>query len=94
MGLPVLVTNDVDGARKRAAKEFAIYDQLPSYKTMMDREGVDGPGGIAIVGSEADVRDQVKALADLGVTDFGVGSFASNPDESAATIAAVRAAVA
>ena len=26
---------------------FAVYDTLPSYKTMMDREGVDGPGGLA-----------------------------------------------
>ena len=69
----------------------AIYDQLPSYKTMMDREGVDGPGGIAIVGSESEVRDQVRALADLGVTDFGAGIFAADPDEAAATLAAVQA---
>ena len=91
--LPVLVTDDVDGARKRAAQAFAIYDTLPSYKTMMDREGVDGPGGIAIVGSDASVRDQVRALADLGVTDFGAGVFAANPDEEAATFAAVQSAV-
>jgi alkanesulfonate monooxygenase SsuD/methylene tetrahydromethanopterin reductase-like flavin-dependent oxidoreductase (luciferase family) len=60
----------------------------------MDREGVDGPGGIAIVGTHDEVRDQVRAIADLGVTDFGVGVFAGNPDEEAATIAAVREAVA
>ncbi len=92
--LPVLVTDDVDGARKRAAQAFAVYDTLPSYKTMMDREGVDGPGGLAIVGTHDEVRDQVRALADLGVTDFGAGIFATNPDERAASIAAVQAAVA
>ena len=92
--LPVLVTDDVAGARARAAQAFAIYDSLPSYKTMMNREGVDGPGGIAVVGTHDEVRDQVRAIADLGVTDFGVGVFAANPDEEAATIAAVRAAVA
>lgn len=92
--LPVLVTDDVDGARRRAAEVFAIYDQLPSYKTMMDREGVDGPAGLAIVGTEAEVRDQVRALAEIGVTDFGAGVFAANPDEEAATIAAVQSAVA
>ena len=91
--LPVLVTDDVDAARRRAGQVFAVYDSLPSYKAMMDREGVDGPGGIAIVGTESEVADQVRALAALGVTDFGVGVFASNPDEEAATIAAVRAAV-
>src|SRR6478609_7368753 len=92
--LPVLVTDDVAGARARAAQAFAIYDSLPSYKTMMNREGVDGPGGIAVVGTHDEVRDQVRALADLGVTDFGAGIFATNPDERAASIAAVQAAVA
>ncbi len=91
--LPVLVTNDVDGARKRAANVFAVYDQLPSYKKMMDREGVDGPAGLAIVGTEAEVRDQVAALADVGVTDFNAGVFAANPDELEATRFAVHAAV-
>ena len=89
--LPVLVTDDVDGARKRAATVFAVYDQLPSYKTMMDREGVAGPADLAIVGTAAEVRDQVAALADIGVTDFGAGLFASNPDEAAATVEALQA---
>ncbi len=83
--LPVAVTNDVDAARKRAAKVFAMYDTLPSYKTMMDREGVDGPGGLAIVGTEAEVRDQVKELQSIGVTDFNAGIFTSDPDEQART---------
>jgi 5,10-methylenetetrahydromethanopterin reductase len=60
--LPVCVTDDVDGARKKAAQVFAVYDTLPSYKTMMNREGVDGPGGLAIVGTEAEVRDQIAEL--------------------------------
>ena len=40
---PVCVTDDVDAARTRAAQVFAVYDMLPSYKAMMDREGVGGP---------------------------------------------------
>ncbi len=88
--LPVLVTDDVDAARTRAAKVFAIYDQLPSYKTMMDHEGVAGPADLAIIGSAAEVRDQVAALADIGVTDFGAGMFPANADEAAATIAALH----
>jgi 5,10-methylenetetrahydromethanopterin reductase len=88
--LPVLVTDDVDAARKRAAKVFAIYDQLPSYKTMMDREGVAGPADLAIIGTAAEVHDQVAALADIGVTDFGAGMFPANADEAAATVAALQ----
>lgn len=83
--LPIAVTDDIDAARKRAAQVFAVYDTLPSYKTMMDREGVDGPGGIAIVGSEAEVRDQVKELEAIGVTDFNAGVFTSDPEEVART---------
>ena len=83
--LPIAVTDDVDAARKRAAQVFAVYDSLPSYKTMMNREGVDGPGGLAIVGTEAEVRDQVAELAAIGVTDFNAGVFTSDPDEVART---------
>jgi F420-dependent oxidoreductase-like protein len=83
--LPIAVTDDVDRARKVASQVFAVYDTLPSYKTMMNREGVDGPGGIAIVGTEAEVRDQVKHLQDIGVTDFNAGIFTSDPEEVART---------
>ncbi len=83
--LPIAVTDDVDAARKRAAQVFAVYDSLPSYKTMMNREGVDGPGGLAIVGTEAEVRDQVAELAAIGVTDFNAGVFTSDPEEVART---------
>ncbi|MFZ4718194.1 MAG: TIGR03564 family F420-dependent LLM class oxidoreductase [Ilumatobacteraceae bacterium] len=83
--LPIAVTDDVDAARKKAAQVFAVYDTLPSYKTMMNREGVDGPGGLAIVGTEAEVRDQVKELEAIGVTDFNAGIFTSDPDEVART---------
>ena len=83
--LPIAVTDDVDRARKVAAQVFAVYDTLPSYKTMMDREGVDGPGGIAIVGTEAEVRDQVRHLQSIGVTDFNAGIFTSDPEEVART---------
>jgi len=88
--LPICVTDDVDAARARAAQVFAMYDTLPSYKTMMNREGVDGPGGIAIVGTEAEVRDQLVELDTIGVTDFNAGIFAGNPEEDARTRAVLR----
>ncbi|MBP7890595.1 MAG: TIGR03564 family F420-dependent LLM class oxidoreductase [Ilumatobacteraceae bacterium] len=90
VALPVCVTDDVAGARARAAQVFAVYDTLPSYKTMMNREGVDGPGGLAIVGTEAEVRDQIAELASIGVTDFNAGVFAANPDEVARTNSVLR----
>jgi alkanesulfonate monooxygenase SsuD/methylene tetrahydromethanopterin reductase-like flavin-dependent oxidoreductase (luciferase family) len=78
--LPVCVTDDEAAARARAAKVFAIYDTLPSYKAMLDREGAGGPGDVAIVGDDAAVRQQVTELADIGVTDFVAGEFATGDD--------------
>jgi F420-dependent oxidoreductase-like protein len=83
--LPIAVTSDVDGARKRAADLFAIYNTLPSYRSMMDREGVEGPGELAIVGSEDEVRDQLRELEAIGVTDFNASMFPGDPDEAEAT---------
>jgi F420-dependent oxidoreductase-like protein len=91
--LPVCVTDDVDAARKRAAEVFAVYDTLPSYKTMMDREGVDGPSGLAIVGTEDEVRDQIAGVAAAGVTDFNAGAFPGNPEEDERTRALLRSLV-
>jgi 5,10-methylenetetrahydromethanopterin reductase len=78
--LPVCVTDDPDGARAGAAKVFAIYGQLPSYRAMLDREGAAGPADVALVGAEDAVAAQISALADVGVTDFVAGEYARGDD--------------
>jgi F420-dependent oxidoreductase-like protein len=78
--LPVCVTSDPDGARERAAKVFAIYGQLPSYRAMLDREGAAGPADVAIVGDEDAVGSQISTLAEAGVTDFVAGQYARGDD--------------
>ena len=78
--LPVCVTSDPDGARERAARVFAIYGELPSYRAMLDREGATGPGDVAIVGDEDTVAAQIRALADAGVTDFVAGEYGRGED--------------
>ena len=83
-GVPVCVTDDVEAARATAATTYAIYGQLPSYRAMLDREGIDGPADLAIIGSAAEVTDRIAAFADSGVTTFAASEFGS-PDEVAAT---------
>ncbi|MCW2889470.1 MAG: 5,10-methylenetetrahydromethanopterin reductase [Streptosporangiaceae bacterium] len=78
--LPVCVTDQADAARARAAKAFEVYGFLPSYRAMLDREGVAGPGDVAIVGDEDTVGAQVEDLAKAGVTDFVAGEFATGED--------------
>lgn len=89
-GLPVCVTDDVDGARARANETFAFYGELPSYRAMLDREGVESPADIAIVGDEESVAAQITALAEEGVTDFGASEFAADGDEYRRTRSTLR----
>ncbi|MEG3599168.1 MAG: LLM class F420-dependent oxidoreductase [Actinomycetota bacterium] len=84
MGLPVCVTSDVDAARERADRDYAIYGQLPSYRAMLDREGAATPADVAIIGDAGEVADRLRALADCGVTTFAASAFGSS-DELAAT---------
>ncbi|MED5328821.1 MAG: LLM class F420-dependent oxidoreductase [Actinomycetota bacterium] len=84
MGLPVCVTSDVDAARERADRDYAIYGQLPSYRAMLDREGAATPADVAIIGDAGEVADRIRALADCGVTTFAASAFGSS-DELAAT---------
>jgi alkanesulfonate monooxygenase SsuD/methylene tetrahydromethanopterin reductase-like flavin-dependent oxidoreductase (luciferase family) len=88
--LPVCVTEDRAGASVRAAENFAAYGGLPSYRAMLDREGVEGPADIAIIGSATEVQDRVGALAGIGVTDFAAVEFGATPDEIADTRAALK----
>ncbi len=88
VGLPVCVTSDPDRARASAAETFAVYGHLPSYRAMLDREGVEGPPDVAIIGTEAEVQDRVRHLASIGTTDFCGAPFGT-PDEIEASIAAL-----
>lgn len=67
---PIVLTNKPDEAREAIGKSLAMYGTLPSYRAMLDREGVDGPADIAIAGDENALRGEIKRLEDIGVTDF------------------------
>lgn len=88
--LPVCVTADREAAAIRAAETFAAYGSLPSYRAMLDREGVAGPADIAIIGSTAEVQERIAALADIGVTEFAAVEFGATPDEVADTREALK----
>ena len=69
-GVPIVLTTKIDEARAAIAENLTIYGQLPSYRAMLDREGVNGPADIAIVGDENALRGEIKRFEDAGVTDF------------------------
>ncbi|MGD8416352.1 MAG: TIGR03564 family F420-dependent LLM class oxidoreductase [Pseudomonadales bacterium] len=83
--LPVCVTDDGAAVRAAIGDGLKMYGQLPSYRAMFDREGVDGPADVAIVGSAEAVRDGIAEMRAAGVTDFAASEFYLNPTERDAT---------
>ncbi len=90
--LPVWVTDEPDKARAAVASMLTIYGQLPSYRAMLDIEGVDGPADISLIGSAEQVAEGVAEIAAAGATDFTAVIPTPDPDERAATIDALAAA--
>ncbi len=83
--LPVSVTDDPLAIRSRITATSTMYAQLPSYQAMFEREGVEHPGELGIVGSEAQVEDALGVLAEAGVTDFAASEFTPSPEEKMRT---------
>jgi F420-dependent oxidoreductase-like protein len=88
--LPIAVTDDVAGARERVNTQYATYATLPSYAAMLEREGADGPAGASIIGSRAQVLEQLHGLAEAGMTEF-YGAPSGTRDESEGAIEALVA---
>ena len=88
--LPVSVTDDVDSARAAAAKQFAMYNGLPSYRAMLDREGFDGPADAAIIGDEESVAARIRELGSFGVDEYVGILFDRDPEVRARTRALLR----
>ncbi|HKV18812.1 MAG TPA: TIGR03564 family F420-dependent LLM class oxidoreductase [Mycobacterium sp.] len=66
----IAVTDDTDGARAEAAKSLAMYDHVPSYQRINEREGVSSVAELALIGSEQDVARGLRRYLDAGATDL------------------------
>jgi F420-dependent oxidoreductase-like protein len=84
VGLPVCVTDDVDGARQRLGAGMAGAAQMPSYRRMLAAEGVGEPVDIALVGSEDAVGRRIEALGRAGASEL-LANVQGEPDEQART---------
>jgi F420-dependent oxidoreductase-like protein len=82
-GLPVAVHDDVAEARSVAARQFAVYGQLPNYQRILAHGGVTAPAEAAIVGDEDSVAAQVLALFEAGATDVCAAPFPVGDDATA-----------
>jgi 5,10-methylenetetrahydromethanopterin reductase len=83
--VPVCVTADPERVRGIIATTLDGYNDLPSYRGVMDTEGAGGPADVSLIGSEDDVRAGLDTFADAGATDFAALEFFTTGDEAAAT---------
>jgi F420-dependent oxidoreductase-like protein len=67
--VPVLVSDDIDGARQQAAEQLALYATIPSYQKVIAREGVESITDLAAVGPADTVVRELKRYLDAGATD-------------------------
>ena len=68
--VPVVVSDDEDGARRIANEELAFYESIPSYATVIARENVAKAGDLAAVGPAAAIRTHLQRYLDAGATDL------------------------
>jgi F420-dependent oxidoreductase-like protein len=90
VGLPIAVTDDVDGARAQLAGQAAWYNSLPSYRAMLDREGVAGPADVALIGDPASLDGQLARLEEAGATEFAAQVIPMGPGTVAQTMEYLR----
>ena len=83
VGIQAAVTDDAAAGRETATRLFQHYSRRSHYKRLLDMERVDGPGGIAVVGNEAEVERQLRSFADGGATDLLASIFPVGPDQQA-----------
>lgn len=88
--LPVCVTDEPGGVRDTVAMILAGYNDLPSYRAMLDREGAAGPADVAIIGDEDEVAAGLAAFADAGATEFAAVEFTLNDADAARTRALLK----
>lgn len=64
------LVDDVEGTRAKIAQDYDGYETLPTYRAMLDREGVTGCEDVAILGDADVLKASLERLASIGVTDF------------------------
>ena len=90
----VCVTSDPDGAREHSRNMNQLYDTFPSYRRVLDLEGVAGGADLMLAGTIDAILAGFAAYADAGVTDLRIAIFARTDQERLATREALADAIA
>ena len=83
--VPVCVTSKPDDVKGFVAAMLAGYNDLPSYRGVMDTEGAGGPADVSLIGTEDEVRAGLDAFAAAGATDFAAVELIIDPNDATPT---------
>jgi F420-dependent oxidoreductase-like protein len=83
VGLPVAVVTDVDAARDRATRLFSAYESIPTYQRILGRGAASAPVDVAVIGTEAQVRERLRRFEDAGATDLCASVLGLDDDRDA-----------
>lgn len=78
--VPVCITSDPDMAEEYAKRDFGFYGDLPSYRAMLEREGLANSWDIALSGSFEEVAEGLQKYSDSGGTQVVAAVY--GPDEA------------
>ena len=90
----VCLTDDPSGLRAHGRAQNQMYDAFPSYRAVLDREGVESGADLTLAGSIDDIVEGLDAYAAAGATDLRVMIAARNDHERQATRDALAQALA
>jgi len=65
-----VVTDDPDRIRSVAAEQMTFYEAIPSYRKVMDREGIHRAAELTVTGSEEQVTAGLRRYLDAGATEI------------------------
>jgi F420-dependent oxidoreductase-like protein len=76
--LTAVVTSDTEAVRATLRERLAFFLNVPSYQAVLEREGVDHPADLAIVGDEETLAAAIDRYVDVGATEISITSTGVN----------------
>lgn len=82
VAVAAIVTDDVDRVRATIAEQSAFYARIPSYRAVLEREGLTDPTDLAVIGDEGALSAAVDRYRSVGATEIVLTSTAIDGEES------------
>ncbi|ALO12949.1 Oxidoreductase [Streptomyces venezuelae] len=67
--VPGVVTAEAENVREKAAEALALYEQIPSYRRVIERSGGTRAADLAVIGDEETVAAAVRRYREAGATE-------------------------